>query len=218
VVKLALNIDKKLGARLAGEVKKDWQKETVALIMGLNLPQFFTILLLGEIRSDDAIPGLLKALEDSDKYDRRKAAAALGNIGSETAIAGLLKALEDSDWNVRGNAAEALGKIGTETAIAGLLKALEDSREYVRGKAAEALGNIGSEAAMAQLINCLKNSDFVTLNDGDTFSASIKALDTIQNKLKYYHPLSQPMNQPSSEKNSPSSSNQSGSSRLSMIN
>ncbi|MFM7355074.1 MAG: HEAT repeat domain-containing protein, partial [Microcystis aeruginosa] len=150
---------------------------------------------LGKIGSETAIPGLLKALEDSDDDVRRKAAEALAKIGSETAIAGLLKALEDSYFEVRMSAAEALGKIGSETAIAGLLKALEDSDEYVRRKAAEALGKIGTETAMTELINRLKNPDFVTLNNGDTLSQAREALDTSQNKLKYYHPLSQPMNQ-----------------------
>ncbi|MBD2622486.1 HEAT repeat domain-containing protein [Microcystis flos-aquae FACHB-1344] len=160
---------------------------------------------LGKIGSETAIAGLLKALEDSDGSEkailvgvpnvRGKASEALAKIGSETAIAELLKALEHSNKDVRGKAAEALGKIGSETAIPGLLKALEDSDEFVRRKAAEALGNIGTEAAMTELIKCLKNPDFVTLNNGDTLSQARKALDTIQNKLKYYHPLSQPMNQ-----------------------
>ncbi|TRT99897.1 MAG: toll/interleukin-1 receptor domain-containing protein [Microcystis aeruginosa Ma_AC_P_19900807_S300] len=48
---------------------------------------------------------------------------------------------------------------------------------------------------MTELIKCLKNPDFVTLNNNYTLSQAREALDTIQNKLKYYHPLSQPMNQ-----------------------
>ncbi|MFM6758517.1 MAG: HEAT repeat domain-containing protein [Microcystis panniformis] len=288
VVKLGLEIDLKLGARFAGEVNFKFQKQTVGLLLGLDVPKGFKVELLGltksnevvnelnqalkdsdsdvrmnavealvEIGSETAIPGLLKALEDSEGYVRREAAEALGNIGTETAIPGLLKALEDSDDDVRREAAEALAKIGSETAIAGLLKALEHSNRYVRRKAAEALGeigtetaiqgllkalehsdeyvrryavealgkigsetaipgllkaledsnwevrweaaealgNIGSETAMTELIKCLKNPDFVTLNNGDTLSPAREALDTIQNKLKYYHPLSQPMNQ-----------------------
>jgi hypothetical protein len=152
---------------------------------------------LAKIGSETAIPGLLKALEDSDKYVRRKAVEALGNIGSETAIPGLLKALEDSDRYVRAKAVEALGNIGSETAIPGLLKALEDSDRYVRENAAFALAEIGTETAMTELIKCLKNTDFVTLNNDYTLTLypAREALDIIQNKLKYYHPLSQPMNQ-----------------------
>ncbi|TRU49520.1 MAG: hypothetical protein EWV49_10285, partial [Microcystis aeruginosa Ma_QC_Ch_20071001_S25] len=152
---------------------------------------------LGNIGTETAIAGLLKALENSYEYVRWNAAEALGNIGSETAIAGLLKALEHSDWYVRRKAAEALGKIGSETAIGGLLKALEDYDEYVCWNAVEALGNIGTETAMTELIKCLKNTDFVTLNNDYTLTLypAREALDIIQNKLKYYHPLSQPMNQ-----------------------
>ncbi|NCS23415.1 MAG: TIR domain-containing protein [Microcystis aeruginosa BS13-02] len=150
---------------------------------------------LGKIGSEAAIDGLIKALKDPGDDARRNAAEALGKIGSEKAIPGLLKALEDSDWFVRRNAAFALGNIGSETAIPGFLKDLEDSDSFVRENAAFALGKIGTETAMTELIKCLKNPDFVTLNNGDTLSQAREALDIIQNKLKYYHPLSQPMNQ-----------------------
>ena len=238
VVNLALVVDKKLGARLAGEVKKDWQQETVALVLGLNLPQLFTIELLKMTRSDAAIFRLIQFLKNSNSDVRRNAAKALFKIGGskiiipelikasehsyipelikalehsykkyfcsqaslvniklKAAISSLIEALEDPYKYARNQSAEALFKIGTEAAIAKLLKALEDSDWGVRGNAAEALGNIGSEAAMTELIKCLKNPDFVTLNNGDTLSQAREALDAIQNKLKYYHPLSQPMNQ-----------------------
>jgi len=57
---------------------------------------------LGDIGSETAIPGLLKALEHSNSDVRVQQPSALGNIGSETAIPGLLKALEDSNSDVRG--------------------------------------------------------------------------------------------------------------------
>jgi hypothetical protein len=92
------------------------------------------------------------------------------------------------------NAAKALAKIGSEAAIPGLVKALEDSDRDVRGNAAEALGNIGSEATLTALLNALKNPNFVTANDGDTIYQAYSAISTIQDKLKYYQPLPQPMN------------------------
>ncbi len=133
VVKLGLEIDLKLGARFAGEVNFKFQKQTVGLVLGLDVPKRFKVELLGLTKSNQVVNELLKALEDSDDDVRRNAAFALGNIGSET--------------------------------------------------------------AMTELIKCLKNPDFVTLNNGDTLSQAREALDIIQNKLKYYHPLSQPMNQ-----------------------
>ncbi len=117
------------------------------------------------------------------------------NEYTKIAVNSLSKKLDDNHPEIRAKAAESLGRIGSETAIPGLLKALKDSNKYVRSQAAEALGKISSETAMTELIKCLKNPDFVTLNNGDTLSQAREALDTIQNKLKYYHPLSQPMNQ-----------------------
>ncbi|WP_039899470.1 NACHT domain-containing protein, partial [Microcystis sp. T1-4] len=159
VVKLGLEIDLKLGARLAGEVNFEFQKQTVGLVLGLDVPKQFKVELLGLTKSNQVVNQLSQALEDSDGVVRGNAAEALGEIGSETAIAGLLKALEDSDGVVRGNAAAALGKIGSETAIPGLLKALEDSDRFVRSDAAEALGNISSETAIPGLLKALEHSD-----------------------------------------------------------
>jgi vesicle coat complex subunit len=86
------------------------------------------------------------------------------------------------------------------------IKALEHSDWEVRRNAAFALGKISSETAMTELIKCLKNPAFVTLNNGDTLSKAREALDTIQNKLKYYHPIpdsiSYPTQSPTSETSS----------------
>jgi predicted NACHT family NTPase len=101
VVRLALDVDLMLGARLAGEVKREFQKRTVGLVDGLDVPGWLKVGLLGEVRSDEAIPGLLKFVEDSDSDVRRRVADALGAIGSEAAIPKLLKLVEDSDYDVR---------------------------------------------------------------------------------------------------------------------
>ncbi|MCA2658711.1 MAG: HEAT repeat domain-containing protein, partial [Microcystis sp. M049S2] len=159
VVKLGLEIDLKLGARFAGEVNFKFQKQTVGLVLGLDVPKQFKVELLGLTKSNQVVNELLKALKDSDWGVRRRAAEALAEIGSETAIPGLLKALEDSNSDVRENAAFALGEIGSETAIPGLLKALEHSNWSVSENAAFALGEIGSETAIPGLLKALEDSD-----------------------------------------------------------
>ena len=111
VVKLGLEIDLKLGARLAGEVNFKFQKQTVGLVLGLDVPKRFKVELLGLTKSNQVVNELLKALKDSDGVVRRNAVEALGKIGTETAIAGLLKALEESNKDVRWKAAFALGDI-----------------------------------------------------------------------------------------------------------
>jgi HEAT repeat protein len=114
---------------------------------------------LGNLRSEAAIPGLLKAIEDSDEYVRWSAADALGKLGSDAAIPELLKAIEHSNSGVRRRAAYALGNLGSEAAIPALLKAIEDSNSDVRSRAADALGNLGSEAAIPGLLKAIEHSN-----------------------------------------------------------
>jgi HEAT repeat protein/energy-coupling factor transporter ATP-binding protein EcfA2 len=159
VVKLAIEVDQRLASRLAGEVKPKFQEQTVSLIAALEVTDWLKIELLGETRSESAIPELLQRLEDSDSDVRKSAAEVLGKIRSEAAIPGLLQRLEDSDSDVRKSAVEALGQIGSEAAIPGLLQRLEHSNPFVRWRAAEALGQIGSESAIPELLQRLEHSN-----------------------------------------------------------
>jgi len=159
VVRLALEVDVMLGARLAGEVQREFQKQTVGLVDGSNVPWWLKVGLLAEVRSDEAIPGLLKFVEDSDSDVCRRAVDALGAIGSEAAIHELLKLVEYSDRKMRWRVADALGKIGSEAAIPALLKLLKDSNTNVRWRAADALRQIGTEAAIPESLKLVEDSN-----------------------------------------------------------
>ena len=52
---------------------------------------------LGQLGSEAAILGLLKALKDQNPEVRRSAVYALGKLGSEAAIPGLLRALREKE-------------------------------------------------------------------------------------------------------------------------
>ena len=111
VVRLALEVDVMLGARLAGEVQREFQKRAVGLVDGLDVPWWLKVGLLAEVRSDEAIPGLLKLLEDSDSDVRSNVSDTLGKIGSEAGIPRLLKLIEHSEYSVRKSATNMLVKI-----------------------------------------------------------------------------------------------------------
>jgi len=160
VVRLAFDVDLMLGARLAGEVQREFQQRTVGLVDGLDVPRWLKVELLGEARSDEAIRRLLKLVEHSDYFVRSSAADALGKIGDEKAIPGLLKLVEHSDYFVHRSAADALGKIGDQKAIPRLLKLVEHSDYFVRSSAADALGNIGNEKAIPGLLKLVEHSDY----------------------------------------------------------
>jgi HEAT repeat protein/3',5'-cyclic AMP phosphodiesterase CpdA len=157
-VKLGLEVDLRLGARLAGSVKPELQAQTVSLVVGLEIPQLLKIQLLEQTKSEEAIPNLIKALEDEGFAVRSRAANALREIGSPTATPHLVKALKHEDFRVRRSAADALGKIGSEFAIPALIQTLNERQvPNAREIAAEALGRIGSDSAVPALIQTLKD-------------------------------------------------------------
>ena len=158
-VRSALDVDPLLGARLAGCVKTEFQEKTVALVANMHGTSGFTIRLLGQTRSEKALPILVDSLGDEDSAVRRAAAQALGKIGSEMAVEHLLEALGDEDWLVRWIAAYALGEIGSEKAVEHLLVALRDEDAKVRWRAADALGRTASEIATEHLLEALRDED-----------------------------------------------------------
>ena len=113
----------------------------------------------------EAVPQLLKALEDEVWMVRSDAAEALGKMGPEAAeaVPQLLKALEDEVWIVRQDAAKALSKMGPAAAeaVPQLLKLLEDKDWMVRYNSASVLGTMGPAAAEAvpQLLKLLEDED-----------------------------------------------------------
>ncbi len=159
VVRLALEVDLRLGARLVGAVKLKWQNQTVGLVAGLEIPQFLKIQLLEITKSEKAIEELVKALNDEDSSVRWRGADALGKIGSDAPIEELVKALNDEDSSVRWRGAYALGEIGSDVAIEELVKALNDEDSSVRWRGAYALGEIGSDAAIEELVKALNHED-----------------------------------------------------------
>ncbi|GBO52794.1 hypothetical protein APA_595 [Pseudanabaena sp. lw0831] len=161
VVRLALEVDLRLGARLAGAVKYGFQEKTVGLLMrqivDRKVAKLYAISLLGETVSDKAVDTLIPVLKDSSAYFRMCAANALRKIGSEKAFYALILALKDSDDDVRMYAAEELGKIGSDRAFYALILALKNPDYGVRWRAAEVLGKIGSDMAIKLLIIALKD-------------------------------------------------------------
>ncbi|MFS0519670.1 HEAT repeat domain-containing protein [Nostoc sp. UIC 10607] len=158
VVKLALQVDCQLGARLAGSVKLEWQQRTVDLINQLQIPQLFKLRLFGLTKSNSAISHLSEALSDSDNAIRRNAAKYFGEIASPQTISVLEKSLKDQDNEVRKITVESLSKVASDLVIPILVKALYDEYDEVRNIAAESLGKIGSDTAIPPLIRIIRCS------------------------------------------------------------
>jgi HEAT repeat protein len=160
VVRLALEVDGMLGARLAGEVKREWQEQTVGIVSGLDVPLWLKVELWGKTRSDFAVEGLVRAIEDEKSWVRRNAATMLGNLDEKAVLPALLKALDDRDSWVRRSAIEALGNRDEKAVLPALLKALDDRDSWVRRSAVEALGNRDEKAVLPALLKALDDEDF----------------------------------------------------------
>jgi HEAT repeat protein len=157
MVKLALEVDLRLGARLAGAVKPEFQEKTVGLVAQLTVTEALKTHLLGITRSEWAIEALIHNLSSEDYYIRWSAVNGLGKIGSESVIDALEPALIDEDYGMRWTVAEVLGKIGTEKAIEQLRQLAFD--KYCSQYVVEVLGNIGSESAIELLGEVLFSQD-----------------------------------------------------------
>ena len=97
--------------------------------------------ILGNLKDERAVPGLIESLKEQYPTIRNAATYALAEIG-KPAIPDLIKVLKSRNSDVRAAAAEALGEIGDEAAREPLAIALTDRNERVRYAAAEALGKI----------------------------------------------------------------------------
>lgn len=105
----------------------------------------------------NAVPNLVKALEDPDAAVRRFAVEALGTTGQalDGAPHGIAALLSDPDLDVRRQAALALARLGPRAAadaetVPALMRALDDESHFVRGHAIDALKRIGTPDALAE--------------------------------------------------------------------
>jgi HEAT repeat protein len=120
---------------------------------------------------EQALPALIKALEDEDNHVRSATARAIARMGprATTAIPALTRALTDADVNVPGAAARALGAIGPDAApsVPALRKALGDKSQTLSRYAAIALGGIGPGAreALPEVLELLAGPDQVLRAD-----------------------------------------------------
>jgi HEAT repeat protein/energy-coupling factor transporter ATP-binding protein EcfA2 len=159
VVKLALETDWMLGARLIGEAQQDFQYQLIELITALEVPDHLEVELLELTHAEVAIVNLTKLAKAQDPDVRGSAVEALLNIGGEKSTSIIFQALEDPEAYVRWRAAEALGRIGSEKALQVLSENLQHPNNSIRQSAINALGQIGNEASILLLCSVLRDPD-----------------------------------------------------------
>jgi len=209
VVKLVLDVDRMLGARVAGEVQPAFQEKTVGLVNQLiveeNLPEWLKVELVGKTRSELSAPLLLQFLDDSrDINIVRTAAAFLGETNDQNVIDLLTKRLEDIDsqfsaqktfrdsdptgeiWTIH---IEALACVSPQTAIQFLRRKLSviggfNTTITMFTGAPELLMKLDSKAMLPELISKLQAAqDNYQKNDIFNLMEQARLDDSIISKL-----------------------------------
>lgn len=108
----------------------------------------------------EAIPTLLRALQDKEGLVCWEAAKALGRLGQE-AVPGLITTLADTNAVARQMAAHALGLIGPEAApaVPALIERLNDPDAQVRTRVARSLTTVGAPGTPALIETLERGSD-----------------------------------------------------------
>ena len=125
----------------------------------------YLALSLGHLKSEQAVPTLVEALNDADSSTRIYAAWALGNIGDTRAVQPMIRLIRDQDAGVRKMAVYGLGAIGDPRAAEELIPALQDSQLDVSWNAAIALAQLGSRAGLVKILQMLDRTYLNSVTD-----------------------------------------------------
>jgi HEAT repeat protein len=123
-----------------------------------------------------ALPGLLKALRDSDWVVRYRAVEALTAVADTRVDSELIAALNDERDHVRYMAAKGLGIRRVRSSRVSLSRVLRDENEFVRMIAARSLAAIGDSAAIPSLRARIRKENVVRV-----IEEMQKALDRLEN-------------------------------------
>ena len=149
---------------------------------------------LGHLHAD-AVPTLIKLLDDGDTKVRLAAASALGKTPcyADAAVPALAKSLKDKEAKVRAAAVAALGNMGpwAESSAPAVVELLKDKDGGVRQAAAAAVGSffMNGETAVPALIKLLGDEDsrvraFAAASLGKLWTRSRAAVPALTASLK----------------------------------
>jgi HEAT repeat protein len=161
VVEQALDVDLMLGARLAGEVRSDFQEDTTRNLSNkvIPYPKWFQCVLYGEAKTPIAVIELIKIAETGDIEQRRRVIHTFRLFSGNLVLTHLKILIQDTETSVRISAIRTLGAIRTSDCVDMIMKVSTDPIPSVREAAVFALRDIGSSAAIKGIIQILAKSE-----------------------------------------------------------
>jgi len=110
--------------------------------------------------TEEALPYLLKFLNDPNASIRRLAAVYLGLLKMAEVVQPLCNALKDKNVSVRRTVGDALNDLGDPSALPAMIETLKDSNKLVRWRAARFLYESGDELALPSLYAAKEDPEF----------------------------------------------------------
>ena len=160
VVRLALEVDWMLGARLAGEVKLWFQEKTVWIINQLIADNQLSGWMRVKLSIQFYAHGMTSRSLTEDSNISEQRTYELQQISSTVDVFKCLEWLKNQEPEIRGNAAYLLGVIGSQSEVPVLCEtAIQDESWSVRARAIHALARIGDPSAISTLIQIGRRED-----------------------------------------------------------
>jgi HEAT repeat protein len=128
---------------------------------------------LGEMGDDDAIPGLIAALEQGEPSLQKEAIGALRALGASEAKQTFVNLLawKHTDFYVEKEIVEVLAEIADPSIVTMLVEKMRSSEKQQRASLAFDLGEIGERSAIAPLLELFENDPCL-----DVRIAAVRAL------------------------------------------
>lgn len=151
---------------------------------------------LGRLGVREAVPELIKALEDKVPEVRVVAAAALWRLPDPSAVPALLAHAKDTDAAVREWSALALGVAADPRAVPELIRLLEDPERSVRLAAVRSLGRVNRADGLHPLVGYLDSgkrddeekdevvNSIASIEGGERVKALLELLNGADSKQK----------------------------------
>jgi HEAT repeat protein len=142
---------------------------------------------LRKVEPEQAVPLILKVINDKSLQIRSMAIFALGLKHTDACLPTLLEILEtETDYGIRADAAGALGYLQDTRAFEALQRAFyEDTEWLVRFSAAVSLGNLGDPRAHDVLIKALSAEETVVHQGAIAALGEIGDISSVPHILKF---------------------------------
>jgi HEAT repeat protein len=185
VVRSGLEVDLRLGARLVGEVKREFQEKSVNLLRSrieeLNISEFLKIKLLGETCSQFVAEELLRMFDNSTPGLRELLISTLYLVGNDAVVSKLLQVAQTDVASqifsisvegkepytvgkpflfIRARAISTLGAIGSDKAIKSLRQLTNHPDIDARLRASYELGLRNCDIGISILDEAMRHSEF----------------------------------------------------------